>query len=64
MGGMKNIDRSRVGGIVLGMIVWGGGVVLAQGAAAPAGSPDVLSQAEAFLVEQMTARKTANVGTT
>ena len=63
MGGMKNMDWLRVGGIVLGMIAWGGGVALAQSAAAaPAGTPDVLSQAEAFPVEQMTVRRTANGG--
>ena len=39
-----------------------GGTALAQNAAAPQASPDVLSQARAFPFDQMTAHQTANGG--
>lgn len=63
---MRDRNRLWAGSVLLGLVA-GGIVALAQSAAQPAAAQSaaaagVLSQAQAFPVEQMTARKTANGG--
>ena len=48
--------------ILLAFVLICGGTVVAQSAAIPQASPDVLSQAKAFPFDQMTAHQTTNGG--